>query len=187
MDDSIRFNTYSDESGQDTDGKIIYVCTICIDAGHLEYVSALLQGIESKSKKYKKWYQSSNSRRESYCNYLLSSDFFRYVSVYCSLYENKKDFTSLIGSHITKSIINYTSGKGYKVKIFIDKMDKKSLERIKQEIKEYRISYKFIKGIKDENSELIRFVDAMCGMFRDKEKKSSTYAYKKIFSRSVRI
>lgn len=93
----------------------------------------------------------------------------------------------MIGAHIAKSILAFVSESEYETKIFIDKMDKKTIDKIKKEIKSFHIKYKKIRGIADQLSVLIRLVDTVCGAIRDLSNKNVANSYKKLFNRLVEV
>lgn len=179
----LKITTFTDESGQDTKGKFFVVSTVICNNDVAESLEKRLNKIEKIAKKSKKWYKSSDRRRKIYIDELLKSRILSELSIYYSYYSNKLDYSKLIGSHIAKSVITHTADINYKAKIFIDKTNKKTIDKIKSEIKGYRIKYQKIRGISDESSALVRLADATCGLIRDVEKSSSKLLYKRFLLR----
>lgn len=109
------------------------------------------------------------------------------MSIFFSKYENKIEYAALIGGHIAKAILGFTKDEVYEAKIFIDKMDRKTLESIKKEIKSFHIRYKKIRGLSDEGSALIRLADTICGAIRDLDNKGVSNSYRKLFDRLIEV
>ena len=143
-------DSFTDESGQDTKGKIFVVCTVIIPASLTQEISEKLLELENKSGKVKKWFETGNKRRVSYLILLLEERIFQKIEVFYSKYQNKSDYVSLIGAHIAKAIILYSQDKPYLAKVFIDKMDRKTTQNLKKEIKSFRIKYRKIRGLTDQ-------------------------------------
>jgi len=163
----IKINTYTDESGQDTHWQEFVVCTVICQNKDVDLIENKLENIEKNSCKHGKWYKSNNKRRQEYISQLLTEKIFLNSTIYFTRFHNKSDYVSLVASHIVKAIKSYSTEPDLKVKIFIDKIDKKTLEKMKKEIKLYKIKYSKIRGIKDESDSLIRLADSICGMIRD--------------------
>ena len=140
-------------------------------------------GIEEKSGKIKKWYQTGNKRRTSYLELLLKEKILTKASAYYSKYQNKSDYISLIGSHIAKSILTYSQDQPYIAKVFMDKLDNKTIKNLKREIKLFHIRYRKIRGITDESSSLIRLADSLCGLIRDINNKKIPESYRAVFNK----
>lgn len=179
----IKVSSFTDESGQDTKGKVFVVCTVCVASDKAQEVEEKLLDIERKSGKSQKWFNSGNKRRHAYVRGLLESTVLKDIILYCSLYKNKSDYVSLVGAHVAKSVLAFAGDNSYEAKIFIDKMDKRSLESIKKEIKLFHIRYKKIRGLSDEASSLIRLADAACGIVRDLDNKVVADSFKDFSNR----
>ena len=183
----IKVSSFTDESGQDTKGKVFVVCTVCVASDKTQEVEEKLLDIEMKSGKNQKWFNSGNKRRNAYVKSLLESGFLKNVTLYCSVYKNKSDYVPLVGAHVAKSVLAFSGDGPYMSKIFIDKMDKGTLGSIKKEIKLFHIKYKKIRGLSDEASPLIRLADAACGIVRDLDNKSVADAFKEFSNQLVDV
>jgi len=181
----IKISTFTDESGQDTEWKNFYVCTVICLSSDQEYLENKLVEIETKSKKINKWHNSNNQRRKRYIDLVLYEKIFKKYSIYYSKYQNKSDYVDLVSAHIVKSIKAFCPNFDPETKIFIDKVDNKTIGQIKREIKQYKIKYKKIRGLNDESNSIIRLADAVCGLIRDLKNKNHPSCYQKLFS-SVR-
>ncbi len=183
----LKINTYTDESGQDTKGKTFVVCTIVIVSDKVDQIEIKLLKIEAKSGKVKKWYNSGDKKRHKYIDLLLDSVALSQMHVFCSIFRNKQDYINLIGSHIAKTILTFVGEQEYISKIFIDKVDKKSIMNLTREIKSFHIKYKKIRGHTEESSAFIRLADTLCGMTRDMNNKNIPRSYKYLFSKFKQI
>lgn len=127
----IKVSTFTDESGQDTKGKLFVVCTVICLSSKSEKLEEDLLWIEKKSGKNEKWHEAGDKRKHEFVKRLLESSLLRDLNIYFSIYKNKMEYSKLVGSHIAKSVINYVKDKDYKVKVFIDKTNKVVLNQIK--------------------------------------------------------
>ncbi len=178
----IRISSFTDETGQDTEWKNFYVCTVICLSSDQEYIENKLIEIEKKSRKLNKWYKSNNEKRRKYIDLILYEKIFKKCSIYYSQFQNKTEYIDLVSGHIVKSIKSYCGSSESEVKIFIDKVDNKTLNGIKKEIKLFKIKYKKIRGLNDESNSVIRLADAACGLIRDLNNKKIPLCYKKFFS-----
>lgn len=186
-DKEIKFSSYTDESGQDTKGKIFFVCTLIVDNGKVAELDSLLKAIEIESKKNKKWHGAGDQKRHHYIRLLLKKRVFDNITCYYGCYENKKDYIDLVSSSITKAVLTYAGDNKYEAKVFIDKMDKRTIASIKKELKQYHIRYKKIVGLSDESSSFIRLADAICGVLRDLTNKNVPKAYLSLQKRLKKV
>lgn len=163
----IKVTSYTDESGQDTKGKIFIVSTIIALSDQTRSIETILEKIEKECHKNKKWSESGNKRRTHYIELLLETNKLKYLTIYYSIYHNKQDYLNLIASHIAKAIFDFTGTQDYQAKIFIDKTNKATIANLRNEIKLFHIKYQKIRGLGDQASALIRLADAVCGLMRD--------------------
>jgi hypothetical protein len=184
---SLQISTYTDESGQDTQGKVFVVCTIIIPSEASDNIEKVLNEIEQQSGKIQKWYASGDHKRHAYTDLLVKTKILNKIEIIYSKYINKKDYIQLTAAHIAKAILLFAKSEKYTAKVFIDKMDKRTLSLIQKEIKLFHIQYKKIRGLSDDSNSLIRLADAICGMLRDLNKKNKTEAYTKIFSQMKEV
>lgn len=179
----LQISTFSDESGQDTKGKIFIVATIIVHSANNDKMLFLLKEIEKISGKIKKWSESGNKRKSEYANLIVKKKIVDFCTIYYSSFHNDKEYVKLIASHIAKSILTHANDKPYKAKISIDKVDKGTLKKLIKEIKLFHIRYDKIRGVAEEGSSLIRLADAVCGLIRDLENKNKPESYLKIFKK----
>ncbi len=183
----INVTSNTDESGQDTKGKMFVVSTVIYLSSDETIIDKELLKIEGSSEKIKKWHETGDKRRHAYIKEIVNSNFRSKFKIYYSEYQNKSDYSALVGAHIAKSILHYTKDKDYRVKIFIDKLNKKTLKEIGEEIKSFRIKYRKIRGHTEQSSSSIRLADAACGMYRDLSNKNIPKCYKRFFNEFIQV
>ncbi|MDO8610513.1 MAG: DUF3800 domain-containing protein [bacterium] len=179
MNEINRLVCFSDETGQDSKGKFFLVSACVINAKNEKNFEDLLADIEIKSnKKFRKWKDSSNIIRKVFLDSFFTSKF-PVSSLFYAKYNNSLEYIHLIALTIAQAILK-KSGDNYTVKIFFDRINKKSEQKIKNELKKLKIKFKKVRGMKDESFALIRLTDTMCGLIRDYlEDKHYTIRYKK--------
>lgn len=183
----LKISTYTDESGQDTRGKMFVVCTVITKSNETQRIEQQLLDIETKSGKHKKWHNTGDKKRHEYIKLLLKGQILTSTVIFYSQYQNKLDYTGLIGSHLAKTILTHIKNREYISKIFIDKVDKKTLLKLTKELRAYHIRYKKIRGVKEESNACIRLADALCGLLRDINNKKIPNNYKTILSKMKEI
>lgn len=178
----IKVSSFTDESGQDTKWKNFLVCTVICLSNDQNDLENKLENIEKISGKNYKWHKSNYLRRRKYIDQILYEKIYKKFQIYYSRYQNKSEYIDLVSSHIAKSINTYNHNTEYEAKIFIDKIDKKTLDGIKKEIKLFKIKFKKIRGLTDESNSLIRLADSACGLIRDLDLKKAPKCYQKFYS-----
>lgn len=179
----LKINTYTDESGQDTQGRTFIVCTAIVNTETINITEKQLLEIENKSKKIRKWHNSNSTKRKCYIDFILEQHITDSVEIYYTQYQNKLDYINLVGSHIAKTIISCVNKQEYSSKIFVDKIDKQAMLNLGKEIRSFHIRYKKIRGITEEASPFIRLVDAICGMIRDINDRKCPKSYQILLSK----
>ena len=114
--------------------EIFYVCTVICLSIDQEKLETKLEAIEQKSGKIKKWHDSNNQRRKNYVELIQYEKILKNCVIYYSKYQNKSGYVDLVSSHIVKSIKAFCKNSEPVAKIFIDKVDNKTTEKIKKEI-----------------------------------------------------
>lgn len=151
----ISITSLTDESGQDTQGKLFVVCSAVVFSDRVQEIEAELLEIEKESGKVKKWYETGNQRRHEYIKFILNTKILKEIEIFYSIYENKQEYVTLVGSYIAKAILAFAKDQEYEAKIFIDKTDKTTISNIGKEIKLFHIKYKKIWGLSDNADPLI--------------------------------
>ena len=173
------------ETCLDTKGKFFLVATCVIDTTKEEYLEKLLGDIEVRSnKKYRKWTDCSNSARIKFLEYFSKSKF-PVSSLSFSYYQDTLEYANLISLTIAKSILKkIPDDLDYSVKIFFDRINKQTENKIKIELRKLKIKYKKVRGMKDESFSLIRLTDSIAGFLRDyTEGKIYTKKFSKLFKK----
>lgn len=165
---------FVDETGQDTKGKLFLVAIVLKEKSKIDFLEKQLEELEQATKKRKlKWTKTPYIIKKQYLLGLLELEELR-EAIYYSVYKESKDYTPLISLSIAKAIIAKQKGE-YTVKILIDGLSRREMEKVRKELKKLAIRYKKIRGAKDEQNVFIRLADAMAGFLRDyTEKKNYT-------------
>lgn len=179
----IKVSTYTDESGQDTQGRVFVVCTVCLLSDKVQAIEEKLIELETESGKVNKWFETGDRRRYKYIKSVVSQKVLNNLEIFYSIYKNKQEYMILIGSHIAKAILAFAQDQEYEAKIFIDKTDKATISNIGKEIKSFHIRYRKIRGLSDRADSLIRLADAICGMIRDLNRKNIPKTYITLFNK----
>lgn len=155
-----KYYCYIDESGQHTMGKIFVVSIIIpFDREELEKI---LINIEKETGKNKvKWIKTKESRKMDYLNQIFKLTILK-DCIYFSLFENSKEYKALTVLSVVKAVKDkkFTDKKGT---ILIDGLNKHEIMWFSKEIRRQGLKTDKVRGIKDQNSAIIRLVDSICG------------------------
>lgn len=164
-----KFYAYIDESGQDTEG-LVFVVSILVTGHDKEALARDLEHIESVSKKRNiKWRKASRNARKIYIENLLSVRNLK-GSIFFDTFHGSKEYIELTSLATAKAILKKSGRDDYKVTIFVDGLKKGEMSTFSKGLKDLHIKTRKIRGVKkDENNALIRLVDALCGLIRDKD------------------
>lgn len=161
---------YVDESGQDTKGKLFLVSLVVTEKILKDKLEERLLRIEKESAKgLAKWHTTTFSRRIAYLQAVLQVPALR-KSIFYAVYESTKEYASLTTYSIAKAI-NIKSKESYQAIIIIDGLNEKERQRVMRGLRQLHITYKKVRGARDEASPLIRLADALAGFLRDYEEK----------------
>lgn len=156
---------FVDETGPDTEGAFFLVVVVLKQAEDLQFLKEKLEEIEKSSNKKLKWSKSSFKTRALYLNQLVGLKLLK-NAVYYSTYQDTKAYISLTALTIAKVILSKES-HSYSVNILIDGLKKKEMEEVRKELKQLKINYNRIRGLKDEQDIVLRLADAIAGFLRD--------------------
>lgn len=187
MENKIKINTYTDESGQDTKGKMFVVCTVVCLSEKVQEIDEVLAKIEKYSEKIKKWHESNNNCRKKYIDGILHEKLLSKIVIYYSRFTNKLDYLDLISGQIAKSVFDYTDENKYIAKIFMDKITKREMNNLRKEIKRYHVRYKKVCGLTEESNSFIRLADACCGLIRDLDNKNPYQSYSDLYNKMKEV
>lgn len=157
---------YVDETGQDTLGEMFLVAVVLKDGEAVEQLHRDVENIEHTSGKHKrKWTKTPNAVKAKYLLLLLENEQLQNTIFYSS-YKDSKDYTPLLALTIAKSI-NARKDNNYSATIVIDGLKGVETEYVRRQLKNLRIHYSKIRGMKDEQDALLRLADSMAGFVRD--------------------
>lgn len=157
---------FVDETGQDTQGKLFLVAITLKEIGQLELLEKKLEEIELKTgKKKAKWRKTNKEIKRKYLEELIQIKELK-DSIFYSVYENTKEYTSLTSFTVAKTILS-RNRENYTVTVIIDGLNDKEREVVRKELKKLKIKYNKIRGMKDEQNIFLRLSDAMAGFLRE--------------------
>ncbi|MBM3209165.1 DUF3800 domain-containing protein [Candidatus Shapirobacteria bacterium] len=157
---------FVDETGQDTKGELFLVAIVLQEKSQIDLLEEQLEKLERITKKRKlKWTKTPDGAKQEYLLGLLGLTRLR-EAIYYSVYKESRDYTPLVSLTIAKAITARQS-RDYTVKIVIDGLSRREMEKVRKDLKKLAIRYKKIRGMKDEQSVFIRLADAMAGFLRD--------------------
>lgn len=139
---------YVDETGQDTKGKLFLVAIVLKEIGQLEILDMKLQKIKRK-----------------YLEGLLQIKELK-NSMFYSIYENTKEYTSLTSFTVAKAVLS-GNRENYTVTVIIDGLNDKERDVVRTGLKKLKIKYNKIRGMRDEQNIFLRLSDAMAGFLRE--------------------
>jgi len=165
-----KFYCYVDETGQDTKGRLFLVAIVLQEIQQLELLEKKLEKIEIRSgKKLTKWRQTGTEIKKKYLEEILEITELK-GSIFYSIYENTKEYTSLTSLTVAKAVLSKGS-EDYTVTIIIDGLNDKERDVVRMELKKLRIKYSKIRGMRDERNIFLRLSDAMAGFLREASEK----------------
>jgi hypothetical protein len=155
-----RYYCYIDESGQHTMGKI-FVVSIVVPFDR-EKLEKTLLNIEKVTRKNKvKWIKTQKDRKLLYLGQVFKLINLR-GNIYFSMFENSKEYKALTVLSLVKAV----KDKKYidkKATILIDGLNKHEVMWFSKEIRKQGLKTDKVRGLKDENSAIIRLADSICG------------------------
>ena len=95
-------------------------------------------------------------------------------SIFYSTFTEIQDYTTLTAQVLIQGI-RIQATAPYQATIFIDGLNEAERDRVRNLLKRAHVSYRTIRGLRDESSSLIRLCDALAGLLRDYEE-SEPYA-----------
>jgi hypothetical protein len=157
---------YVDETGQDTKGKLFLVAIVLREINSLVALESELLEIEQKTGKKKlKWKKTSKSIKKSYLNEIVQVKRLKH-SIFYSIYLDSKKYSWLIAQTVARTVQKEKS-LNCSVIVIIDGLNNKDREVVRKVLKESKIKYRKIRGMRDEQSVFLRLADAMAGFLRD--------------------
>lgn len=156
---------YVDETGQDTEGDFFLVVVLVTSKETTSQLEAQLEHIETQSGKRKlKWHKTRPERREAYLRRVAQLDALQ-ESIFYGSFSDTTDYLTCTAEVLISSIQTKATPP-YQATIVIDALKDAEQTKIRQRMKQSRISYRSIRGLRDESSALIRLCD---GVFQHME------------------
>ena len=163
-----RLYCYVDESGQDTKGSFFLVALVLTDHDNREALEQQLFEVEEMSLKRKlKWRRASFERRLAYLTGILQLGLPR-DSLFYGVYQGTTEYVALITDTVAKAFGMRASGD-YRATVVIDGLNDRELRRVTRGLRELRVRYRNVRGLRDESSPFLRLADALAGFLRDYE------------------
>ncbi|OGL77155.1 hypothetical protein A3J43_00005 [Candidatus Uhrbacteria bacterium RIFCSPHIGHO2_12_FULL_54_23] len=158
---------YVDETGQDTKGTLFCVCcTVVVSAAMRDQLEKILEDIEHASRKRSKWQKTDKKVRRAFLDALISHRHDLEGCVYVEHFYRIVDYTEATIEAIARSV-GRSPHPGVPVVVYIDGLSKHMVNVVGVGLRRYGLMVGKVKGLKDEQSALIRLSDAVAGFVRD--------------------
>lgn len=158
---------YIDETGQDTKGDIFIVSVVVTKENRFE-IEKLLKKIEAETgKKKTKWSKSKRNLQSAYIERVFDTAVFK-NSIFYSLTKDSKTYKDTMLVTIATAVNTAKTKEKIKVSVFIDGLRRKEILMIKTGLRRIGLRTEKVRGVKDENSAIIRLADAIAGLVRKK-------------------
>lgn len=176
-----KYYCYVDETGQHTLGKMFVVSIIIpFDREELEKLLLNIEKVTGKNKI--KWIQTQKSRKSDYLEQIFKLLKLK-GNIYFSLFENSKGYKDLTVLSVVKAV-KHKKFTNNKATILIDGLNKHEIMWFSKEIRKQGLKTDKVRGIKDENSAIIRLADSICGFVF--EAKSGNKEANKLLSKEIK-
>lgn len=151
---------FVDESGQHTLGSK-FIVSVVITQNRDELEHNLLKTEKESNKNKVKWIQTQQVRKYLYLDQILELEWTE-NDIYYSIFEDSKDYKALTVLAVVKAVKdkNYLDNKS---SIFIDGLNKHEIMWFSREIRRHGLKTDKIRGLKDQNSAIIRLADSVAG------------------------
>jgi len=158
---------YVDETGQDTKGVLFSVCcTVVVSYNAKEKLEKLMHQIERESKKKSKWQKTDNKIKLNFLDSLIAHKEQLKGYIFIEHFFKIDDYSGATVEAIAKSI-EVSNNQEKSAIIYIDGLNKHIIKTVAVELRHLGTKTEKIKGLKDEQSALIRLSDAIAGFVRD--------------------
>ena len=162
----VKLYAYVDETGQETGGRFFLVCIILIEQNMANEIEQDLDDIEKKTKRdATKWSKSSLDMRKRFIKKLIQLDSLKNCVLY-SQFNNDKKYLYMTAVSIARAIEKSEKGD-YSVKVVVDALNDKDIDKLRRYLKQLKVKYDSVRGMKDEQSAFLRLADALAGFVRD--------------------
>lgn len=157
--------SFTDESGQDTKGRI-FIVSVAIFEKDLKAIEQLLNSIEQASGKGKrKWKKSTKKQRLGYLQNIINSDILQ-GCIFFSNYAGTQSYVDLTILTTAKAILA-KAREPYKALVTVDGLKKTEQKTFTAGLRSLKVKVRKVRGMRDENSVCLRLVDSIAGFVRD--------------------
>lgn len=161
---SKKYYCYVDETGQHTMGKI-FIVSIVVSTSHEKLDKDLIKIENITGKNKVKWIKTHKDRRINYLEQVFGLKEIK-GNIYFSSFSHSKEYKALTVLSVVKAIKDkkYSNNKAV---ISIDGLNKNEVKWFSKEIRKQGVKTNKVRGLKDENSAIIRLADSICGFVFD--------------------
>jgi hypothetical protein len=181
---------FVDETGIDTEGRFFLVVCILIDQRDQEAIEQKLEELEKTTRKGNyKWTRAAFDRKEQFLEKLAALRELK-GCIFYAVYHETREYTTLTALTIAKAALTKTerSREDYQVNVIVDALSRSDAQKVRFQVKLLKIHYRVIKGLKDEQSTLLRLADSVAGFLRDcQEGKAYTVPHLKRLERAALV
>lgn len=158
---------YVDESGQDTSGRIFVVGVVAVLDEHQDEFTHLVNDIERKIGKHKKWSDSPDELNLAYMQQVI----LQIGELATGHFEIHHQPSNYMIATIETTINVITSYENYgKASVTIDGLPKLSAREAGVMLRKRGVNVYSVQGRADDYVTLLRLADAICGLVRDDRK-----------------
>ena len=155
---------YSDESGQDTQGRLFIAASVIILAEEQEPLRRSLERIERACGKDKKWTKAKLRQRRAYLEQVLQLETLR-GRLFVGRFENTTTYLPCVLNTIADST-KAIAQEPYRATILIDGLQQSVRHEVARELRRRQVRIANVRGINEKNDALMRLADAIAGFAR---------------------
>jgi len=164
--EKVKLYSYADETGIETSGRFFLVAVILIEQSRAGEVEKDLEAIEKKTKKnLVKWSRSSLAVKKRFIGEVAKLEYLKNTVFYREFSDSKR-YLYMIAVTIAEAI-KARNDTNYAVKVIVDGLNDKDVEKLRKYLKQLKVKYDTIRGMKDEQTAFLRLADSMAGFARD--------------------
>lgn len=159
----VKLYCYADETGLETSGRFFLVSVVLIEQSRVCEIEKALEDIERRTKKnLVKWSKSSLAVRTRFIEDISKLEQLRH-SIFYTTFANNKKYLYLVAVSIAKAI-EAKCENNYAVKVIVDALNDKDIEKMRKYLKQLKVKYDLIRGMKDEQTVFLRLADSIAGL-----------------------
>ena len=141
-------------------------CTVVVSAASRDRLERLLEDIEHASRKRSKWQKTDKKVKKAFLETIVSHRHELKGCVYIEHFYQIADYSNAVIEAIARSI-ERSNSLSLEAAVYIDGLSKHMVTVVATGLRRYGVTVGKVKGLKDEQSALIRLSDAMAGFVRD--------------------